>query len=50
MSLENYIYFYIKEFFMLHKLAGSSDISRGEKSLMLEIYNHVKISSILYND
>lgn len=35
---------------MLHKLAGSSDISRGEKSLMLEIYNHVKMFCILYDD
>lgn len=43
MSAESYIYFHTKEFFMLHKLAENSDISRREKSLTLEIYKHVKI-------
>lgn len=37
-SVESHTYFHIKEFFMLHKLAENSDISRREKSLMLEIH------------
>lgn len=48
MPVESHIYFHTKEFFMLHKLAENSDISRREKSLMLEIHKHVKILSISY--
>lgn len=50
MSVESYIYFHTKEFFMLHKLAENSDIYRRQKSLMPEIYKHVKIISISYDD
>lgn len=37
MSVESHIYFHIKEFFMLYKLAENGDISKEkEKSMMLE--------------
>lgn len=48
--VESFIYFHTKEFFMLHKPAENSDTSRRQKSWMLEIYKHVKILSILYDD